>query len=146
MKSLQHWMLTCGYFVLFFLKRLQRASQLLTHPAQISSSNSKAHIHSLDTSVHPCICTQSQWGRQLGSSRTLFPGGLVPAPFCSSPCSEMARLKPRPWLLMVPRCHLQMSPFSMSWMCCTMRLIATGERRVICQAFMLEKLAEKHLC
>lgn len=45
----------CGYSV--FFKRLQRvrlASQLLTHPAQISSSNPNSKlIHSLDTSVHP---------------------------------------------------------------------------------------------
>lgn len=70
--------------------------------------------------------TRSQWGRLLGSRRTLFPGGIV-TPFCRSPCSEMARLKPRP--LMDPRCHLQMSPFRMSWMCCTMRLMATDDNR-----------------
>uniref|UniRef100_A0A671W5A7 Uncharacterized protein n=1 Tax=Sparus aurata TaxID=8175 RepID=A0A671W5A7_SPAAU len=39
-----------------------------------------------------------------------------------------------------PRCHLQMSPFSMSWMCCTMRLMATGERWVICEELTLNKL------
>lgn len=53
----------------------------------------------------------------------------------------MARFKVRPFK--DPRCHLQMSPFSMSWMCWTMRLMATGERWMTCKAFMLEKLAEK---
>lgn len=66
-----------------------------------------------------------QWGRQLGSSRGLFPVELL-TPLCRSFCSEMARFRLRP--LMAPRCHLQMSPFSISWMCCTMRLMATGKR------------------
>lgn len=66
-----------------------------------------------------------QWGRQLGSSRALFAVELL-TPLCRSFCSEMARFRLRP--LMAPRCHLQMSPFSISWMCCTMRLMATGKR------------------
>ena len=93
--------------------------------------------------------SQSQWGRLLGSSRTLFPGGLV-APFCRSPCSEIARLKPRPWPwpFMDPRCHLQMSPFRMSWMCCTMRLMATGKWQMknllsICNTWKIIVIREK---
>lgn len=74
----------------------------------------------------------SQWGRQLGSNMTRFPGGL-PVPLCRSLCSVKARFKVRP--LREPRCHLQMSPFSMSWMCCTMRLMATGETKITCKAF-----------
>ena len=101
---------------------------------------SQSSYHTVRT--HPSTRPGPQWGRQLGSSSTLFPGGLA-APFCRSLCSAMARFKVRP--LMDPRCHLQMSPFSMSWMCCTMRLMATGERRMICKEFMLNKLAEKHL-
>uniref|UniRef100_A0A672ICD4 Uncharacterized protein n=1 Tax=Salarias fasciatus TaxID=181472 RepID=A0A672ICD4_SALFA len=37
----------------------------------------------------------------------------------------MARFRLRPWPFMEPRCHLHRSPFRMSWICCTMRLIAT---------------------
>lgn len=43
----------------------------------------------------------------------------------------MARFKVRP--LREPRCHLQISPFSMSWMCCTMRLMATVETEITCE-------------
>lgn len=93
---------------------------------------------SYSQSGHISLWKHSQWGRQLGSNRTLFPAGLA-APFCRSPCSEIARLKPRAWPLMEPRCHLQISPFSMSWMCCTMRLIATEERNVK-ENFTLRKI------
>uniref|UniRef100_A0A3B4D2Y4 Uncharacterized protein n=1 Tax=Pygocentrus nattereri TaxID=42514 RepID=A0A3B4D2Y4_PYGNA len=37
----------------------------------------------------------------------------------------------RPWVcpLTAPLCHLQISPLRMSWMCCTMRFIATEAGR-----------------
>lgn len=57
--------------------------------------------------------------------RTLFPGTLAD-PFCRSPCSDRTRLRARAWPFTDPRCHLQISPFKISWMCCTMRLMATG--------------------
>lgn len=68
-----------------------------------------------------------QWGRVLGSSRTLF---VEDAPFCRSVCSEMVRLKLRPWPLIDPRCHLQISPLRISWICCTMRLMATDDTQM----------------
>lgn len=38
---------------------------------------------------------------------------------------------------MAPRCHLQMSPFSISWMCCTMRLMATKNREAHKQNYFI---------
>lgn len=140
---------TVGLWIIFsfFFLKMPAAAEIGLASCRPIQHNSVATIWKSQSSyrtvrAHPSTCSSPQWGRQLGSSSTLFPGGLA-APFCRSLCSAMARFKVRP--LMEPRCHLQMSPFSMSWMCCTMRLMATGERRVICEELTLNKLAEKHL-
>lgn len=68
-----------------------------------------------------------QCGLLLDSRCDRLPGASTPG---WSPGSGSVLLQLRP--LAPPRCHLQMSPFRMSWMCCTIRLMATaqGQTRV----------------
>lgn len=62
-----------------------------------------------------------QWGLLLDSRCERLPEASTPG---CSPGSGNVLLWLRP--LAPARCHLQMSPLRMSWMCCTMRLMATA--------------------
>lgn len=78
----------------------------------------------------------------LGSSRGRF-AGRFPPPLDFSSCSATPLFRLRPWEcpLTEPLCHLQMSPFRMSWICWTIRFIATKDLKDKREATVLKSKA-----